>query len=170
MIDTPKQSLQSFVQVAGQASMVKLSVNGEALDLAVDPEMPLLWALRDHAGLPGSKYGCGKGLCGACTVHLDGEPTRACVVRVGDVEGAVTTIEGVSGRVAAAVRAAWRDLDVPQCGYCQSGQIMAAVALLAATPAPTDAQIDDALRGNICRCGTYQRIRAAIHAAARAIA
>ena len=143
--------------------MIRLTLNGRETALDVDPEMPLLWALRDHAGLTGTKFGCGIAQCGACTVHLDGAPIRACVTPVSAVEGAsVTTIEGVEGPVAEAVRAAWRDLDVVQCGYCQSGQIMAAIGLLAQTPAPTDADVVAAMDGNLCRCGTYQRIRAAI--------
>lgn len=147
--------------------MIRLTLNGRETALDVDPEMPLLWALRDHAGLTGTKFGCGIAQCGACTVHLDGMPIRACVTPVSAVDGAsVTTIEGVEGPVAEAVRAAWRDLDVVQCGYCQSGQIMAAIGLLAQTPAPTDADVVAAMDGNLCRCGTYQRIRAAIADAA----
>lgn len=151
--------------------MVRLAVNGTPRELDIDPDMPLLWALRDHLGLTGTKYGCGIAACGACTVHVDGTAQRACQVRVGDVGGAaVTTIEGVEGRVAAAVRDAWRRLDVVQCGYCQSGQIMQAITLLNHTKAPTDAEIDGAMHGNLCRCGAYQRIRAAIHDAARQLA
>jgi isoquinoline 1-oxidoreductase alpha subunit len=147
--------------------MIRLTLNGRETALDVDPEMPLLWALRDHAGLTGTKFGCGIAQCGACTVHLDGAPIRACVTPVAAVEGAsVTTIEGVEGPVAEAVRAAWRDLDVVQCGYCQSGQIMAAIGLLSQTPAPTDEDVIAAMDGNLCRCGTYQRIRAAIADAA----
>lgn len=141
--------------------MVTFTLNGEKKTLDVDPEMPLLWALRDHAGLTGTKFGCGLAQCGACTVHVDGIATRSCQTPVGQVEGAsITTIEGATDRVATAVRDAWIALDVPQCGYCQSGQIMSAVALLAETPKPTDEDIDTAMAGNLCRCATYQRIRA----------
>ena len=129
--------------------------------------MPLLWALRDVIGLTGTKFGCGHALCGACTVHIDGAPARACVTPVSAAEGReITTIEGVSGREADAVQEAWQALQVPQCGYCQSGQIMTTVALLREVPAPTDADIDGALTGNICRCATYHRIRQAVHQAA----
>jgi len=151
--------------------MIDLNVNGKALRLDIDPDMPLLWALRDHAGLTGTKYGCGVAQCGACTVHVDGEPVRACSTPVSALAGRrVTTIEAASGRVAEAVQAAWAALDVPQCGYCQSGQVMAAIALLDANKAPTDPEIDAALSGNICRCATYARIRTAVHQAARALA
>jgi isoquinoline 1-oxidoreductase subunit alpha len=151
--------------------MISLTVNGTTRSLELDPDMPLLWALRDHVGLTGTKYGCGIAACGACTVHLDGQPVRACQTRIGDVgQAQVTTIEGVSGKVAEAVQAAWQKLDVVQCGYCQSGQIMSAIGLLNITPKPTDAEIEGAMDGNICRCGTYQRIRAAIHDAARSLA
>jgi len=151
--------------------MVKLTVNGVAHSIEADPETPLLWVLRDHLDKTGTKYGCGIAQCGACTVHLDGQPVRSCQTRIGDVgEGRITTIEGVSGRVADAVRTAWRGLDVVQCGYCQSGQMMSAIGLLSGTPKPTDAEIDGAMDGNVCRCGTYQRIRAAIHEAARSLA
>ena len=147
--------------------MIKFKLNGEDMALDVDPEMPLLWAIRDHAGLTGTKFGCGLAQCGACTVHLDGDPVRSCQTFVGDVEGmAVTTIEGVDDKVAKTVQAAWADLDVPQCGYCQSGQIMSATALLRETPKPNDEDIDAAMSGNLCRCATYHRIRAAIHEAA----
>ncbi|MGJ3265022.1 MAG: (2Fe-2S)-binding protein [Salinarimonas sp.] len=147
--------------------MIRLTLNGRETTLDVDPDMPLLWALRDHAGLTGTKYGCGIAQCGACTVHLDGAPARACVTPVGAVEGAaVTTIEGIEGPVAEAVRAAWRDLDVVQCGYCQSGQIMSAIGLLAQTPSPSEDDVVAAMDGNLCRCGTYQRIRAAVADAA----
>lgn len=147
--------------------MIRLSVNGREERLDVDPETPLLWALRDHLGLGGTKYGCGIAQCGACTVHVDGEPVRACVTPLSAVEDAsVTTIEGLSGPVADAVRAAWSSVDVVQCGYCQSGQIMSAVALLERTPSPTDAEIVTSMDGNLCRCGTYQRIRAAVRDAA----
>ena len=146
---------------------IKLSVNGKSVEVDVDPETPLLWVLRDTLGLTGTKYGCGMSLCGACTVHLDGDPARSCVTPVGTVgEKKVTTIEGLSSDRSHPVQKAWIALDVPQCGYCQSGQIMSAAALLARTPKPTDADIDVAMAGNLCRCGTYQRIRAAIHRAA----
>lgn len=138
--------------------------------MAVDgpADMPLLWALRDSLKLTGTKYGCGIAACGACTVHVDGVPTRSCQLTLADAAGVeITTIEGVSGKPAEAVRTAWQRLDVVQCGYCQSGQIMAAAALLAETPKPTDDDIDSALSGNLCRCATYQRIRAAVHEAAK---
>jgi isoquinoline 1-oxidoreductase alpha subunit len=148
--------------------MTKFTLNGEPVEIDVDPEMPLLWAIRDHAGLTGTKFGCGLAQCGACTVHLDGVPIRSCQTMLGDVDGsAITTIEGVGGKVAETVQTVWTELDVPQCGYCQSGQIMSAVALLAETPKPTDDDIDASMYGNLCRCGTYHRIRAAIHEAAR---
>lgn len=148
--------------------MIRFTLNGRETALDLDPEMPLLWALRDHAGLTGTKYGCGIAQCGACTVHLDGMPIRACVTPLEAVEGAaITTIEGAEGPVAEAVRAAWTQLDVVQCGYCQSGQVMAAIGLLSQTPKPTDTDIEAAMEGQICRCGTYQRIRTAIHDAAR---
>lgn len=152
--------------------MVRLLVNGRSLELDVAPDTPLLWALRDHAGLTGTKFGCGIAQCGACTVHLDGRAVRSCVLPVSAVgERAVTTIEAVASTAAgAAAQSAWRQLDVIQCGYCQSGQIMAAAALLAEQHAPTDAQIDQAMSGNVCRCATYQRIRAAIHLAAGQLA
>ena len=151
--------------------MAKLTVNGVTHDVDADPETPLLWVLRDHLDKTGTKYGCGIAQCGACTVHIDGQPVRACQTRVGDVgEGRITTIEGLQGRVAEAVQAAWRKLDVVQCGYCQSGQIMQAIGLLTDNPKPSDGDIDSAMDGNICRCGTYQRIRAAIHEAARSLA
>jgi isoquinoline 1-oxidoreductase alpha subunit len=147
--------------------MITLKVNGEAHSVDVDPQTPLLWVLRDAIGLTGTKYGCGIAFCGACTVHLDGQATRSCSVAVGDVgNSAITTIEAIEGKAAQAVQAAWQNLDVVQCGYCQSGQIMAATALLAGNARPTDADIDAAMT-NICRCATYQRIRAAIHEAAR---
>ncbi len=147
--------------------MVAFTLNGEARTLDVDPEMPLLWAIRDVIGLTGTKFGCGMAQCGACTVHIGGAPTRSCQTAIGDVEGlSVTTIEGLAGKVGETVQAVWAELDVPQCGYCQSGQIMSAVALLAETPKPTDDDINSAMSGNLCRCATYQRIRAAIHEAA----
>jgi isoquinoline 1-oxidoreductase alpha subunit len=146
---------------------IEITLNGQALSLDADPNMPLLWAIRDLAGLTGTKYACGKALCGACTVHLDGEPVRSCVYPVSAAAGSsVTTIEGLSADGSHPVQVAWRELNVPQCGYCQSGQIMSAVALLEKTPRPSDQDIDDAMSGNICRCGTYTRIRAAIHKAA----
>jgi isoquinoline 1-oxidoreductase subunit alpha len=151
--------------------MFKLTVNGATHEVDADPDMPLLWVLRDRLDKTGTKYGCGIAQCGACTVHLDGQPVRACQTRIGDVgEAQITTIEGVSGRVAEAVQGAWRKLDVVQCGYCQSGQIMSAIGLLSTNPKPSDSDIDGAMDGNICRCGTYQRIRAAIHEAARSLA
>jgi isoquinoline 1-oxidoreductase alpha subunit len=132
--------------------------------------MPLLWALRDHLGLTGTKYGCGVAACGACMVHVDGIPTFACVTPVEAVQGqSVVTIEGLAGKVAEAVQTSWRRLDVPQCGYCQSGQIMSAVALLTDRPKPSDADIDAAMSGNLCRCATYARIRAAVHEAAKTL-
>lgn len=144
-----------------------LKLNGESVSLDVDPEMPLLWAIRDIAGLTGTKYGCGKALCGACVVHVDGEPVRACAFPVSAASGReVTTIEGLSENGDHPVQVAWRKLNVAQCGYCQSGQIMSAAALLENRPKPTDNEIDNAMSGNICRCGTYTRIRAAIHLAA----
>jgi isoquinoline 1-oxidoreductase alpha subunit len=148
--------------------MTTLFVNGVAHSIDAPSNMPLLWAIRDFIDLTGTKYGCGIAQCGACTVHLNGRPVRACQTLVGDVgEGKVTTIEGIAGNVAQAVQAVWTELDVPQCGYCQSGQIMSAVALLRETKRPTDADIDSAMAGNLCRCATYQRIRGAIHEAAR---
>jgi isoquinoline 1-oxidoreductase subunit alpha len=148
--------------------MVQITINGDTHELDVPPEMPLLWAIRDVVGLTGTKFGCGQALCGACTVHLDGEPVRSCQTAVGDVgTRQVTTIEGVKGKVAHAVQTAWQTLDVVLCGYCQSGQIMQAIGLLSTTPKPTDAQIEEAMDGNVCRCATYQRIRAAIHEASR---
>ena len=149
--------------------MLNLVVNGRHVEVDADPDTPLLWVLRDHAGLTGTKFGCGQALCGACTVHVDGQPVRSCVTPVEAVANAqVTTIEGLgSDDVGKAVQTAWQTLDVVQCGYCQSGQIMTAAALLTENPKPTDADIDGALAGNICRCATYQRIRAAVHEAAR---
>ena len=147
--------------------MTKLRVNGVERTFEGDPAMPLLWYLRDELGLTGTKFGCGIAACGACTVHVNGEAQRACVTPVSALEGkAVVTIEGLSDDGDHPVQRAWRDQNVPQCGYCQSGQIMQAAAFLARTPHPTDEQIDQAMAGNICRCGTYIRIRAAIHAAA----
>jgi isoquinoline 1-oxidoreductase alpha subunit len=150
---------------------VELTVNGEVHHLEVTPDTPLLWALRDHLALTGTKFGCGMSLCGACTVHVEGQPTRSCITPVSAVVGKpITTIEGLSSPAGRAVQAAWVDLNVPQCGYCQSGQIMSAAALLAAHPHPTDSDIDGAMAGNICRCATYVRIRAAIHQAAANLA
>ncbi|MGH8306559.1 MAG: (2Fe-2S)-binding protein [Steroidobacteraceae bacterium] len=147
--------------------MITLTVNGKKVQAEVDPDTPLLWVLRDTLGLTGTKYGCGMALCGACTVHVAGAPVRSCVTPVSAVGAQpVITIEGLSSDRSHPVQKAWIELDVPQCGYCQSGQIMSAAALLAHTPEPTDADIDAAMAGNICRCGTYQRIRAAIHRAA----
>ena len=150
---------------------VSLTVNGQRRDADVDPNTPLLWVLREDLGLTGTKYGCGIAQCGACTVHVDGEPLRSCSAPVSAVAGKrVTTIEGLSSRTAKAVQKAWVDLDVVQCGYCQSGQIMSATALLEKIPKPSDTDIDRAMAGNLCRCATYHRIRAAIHAAAAAVA
>jgi isoquinoline 1-oxidoreductase alpha subunit len=145
-----------------------LDINGTRHDVDVDGDTPLLWTIRDVVGLSGTKFGCGEALCGACTVHLDGVPTRSCITPVDSVgEAAITTIEAIGATPAGrSVQAAWRDLEVAQCGYCQSGQIMSAAALVADNKAPTDADIDDAMSGNICRCGTYARIRAAIKQAA----
>jgi len=146
---------------------MKLTVNGRDHEVDAPPDMPLLWVLRDLLGLTGTKFGCGLAQCGACTVHLDGQPLRACITPVAAADGKqITTIEGLPADGSHPVQRAWAELDVVQCGYCQSGQIMSAVALLAATPQPSDADIDAALSGNICRCGTYQRIRAAVHRAA----
>ena len=152
--------------------MIQLNVNGKAHQLDVAPDTPLLWALRDTLHMTGTKYGCGQALCGACTVHMDGTPIRACSVPVSAAAGRkISTIEAVDGnRVGQAVQQAWRKLDVVQCGYCQSGQIMSAVALLSQNRKPSDADIDNAMSGNLCRCATYVRIRAAIHEAAKALA
>jgi isoquinoline 1-oxidoreductase alpha subunit len=148
--------------------MPTLNINGKDVQTDADPDTPLLWVLRDHLGMTGSKYGCGKALCGACTVHIDGSPTRSCVLPIAAVEGVkITTIEAIGeSRVGKAVQEAWIAENVPQCGYCQSGQVMSAAALLASNPKPTDADIDAAMAGNICRCATYVRIRAAIKRAA----
>ena len=149
--------------------MARLTVNGKSHDIDIDPDTPLLWALRDHVGLTGTKYGCGIAQCGACTVHIDGEAVRSCSLPVSAVEGkAITTIEGLAQNgILHKVQQAWIEHDVPQCGYCQSGQIMAAVELLKNKPKPTDADIDREMT-NICRCGTFQQVREAIHAAAKA--
>ena len=150
--------------------MASFHVNGRSVQIPAEPDIPLLWVLRDELGLTGTKYGCGVAQCGACTVHLDGQAIRACVTPAVAAEGRqVTTIEGVGGKVGRAVQEAWNRLDVVQCGYCQSGQIMSAVALLAEIPRPTDADIDAAMTGNLCRCATYVRIRAAIHEAAKSL-
>ena len=147
--------------------MTPIQLNGQPTQVDVEPDAPLLWVLRTELQLTGTKFGCGMALCGACTVHLDGVPTRSCVTPLGSATGkSVTTIEGLQGPLANALRAAWTELDVVQCGYCQSGQIMQAHALLTAHPKPTDEQIDEAMSGIICRCGTYPRVRAAIHQAA----
>jgi len=148
---------------------LKLNINSVDTTVDVAPDTPLLWVLRDVLNYTGTKYGCGMGLCGACTVHLDGTAIRSCMTRVSGVEGkSITTIEGLSPDGLHPVQVAWEALDVPQCGYCQAGQIMSAAALLAHTPHPTDAEIDTAMSGNLCRCGTYPRIRQAIHEAANA--
>jgi isoquinoline 1-oxidoreductase alpha subunit len=148
----------------------KFTLNGKAVSLDVDPDMPLLWAVRDEIGLTGSKFGCGAAQCGACTMHVDGQPVRACSTPLSAIEGQkVTTIEGLGGKVAQAVQAAWVKHEVAQCGYCQSGQVMSAVALLTDNKKPSDAEIDEAMQGNICRCATYVRIRAAIHDAAKSV-
>lgn len=150
--------------------MVSLKVNGQAHSVDVDDDTPLLWAIRDNIGLTGTKFGCGVAQCGACTVYIDGQPVRSCVTPVSAVgTGEITTIEAVTGREAEAVQASWTKLDVPQCGYCQSGQVMSAIALLKENKKPTDRDIDLAMNGNLCRCATYVRIRAAIHDAARAL-
>jgi isoquinoline 1-oxidoreductase alpha subunit len=149
---------------------VSFTLNDRDISLDADPDMPLLWAIREVAGLTGTKFGCGAAQCGACTVHIEGQPTRSCVTPLSSVKGQhVRTIEGLSSKPAKAVQAAWIELQVPQCGYCQSGQIMSATALLEQNARPTDADIDEAMRGNICRCATYVRIRAAIHAAAHTL-
>jgi isoquinoline 1-oxidoreductase subunit alpha len=148
--------------------MVSVTVNGRERTFDGDPSMPLMWYLRDELGLTGTKFGCGVALCGACTVHLDGEAIRSCSIAMSDVAGKkIVTIEGLDPKGEHPVQVAWRNLSVPQCGYCQAGQIMQAAALLAKTPAPTDEQIDTAMYGNICRCGCYQRIHAAVRAAAK---
>ncbi|MGB0662036.1 MAG: (2Fe-2S)-binding protein [Mangrovicoccus sp.] len=147
--------------------MFTLNINGNDMQVEADPGMPLLWVLRDKLEMTGTKFGCGVASCGACTVHIDGVAMRSCQAAVGDLEGAkITTIEGIESKAAKAVQAAWVELQVPQCGYCQSGQIMSASALLSDTPKPSDADIDSAMEGNLCRCATYARIRKAIHRAA----
>lgn len=150
--------------------MIKFTLNGEAKEYDGDPQMPVLWYVRDHANLTGSKFGCGRGLCGACTMHLNDAPIRACSMPMALVDkGELTTIEGAESKAAKAVQSAWQKLDVVQCGYCQSGQIMSAVALLEKNPKPTDKDIDAAMSGNVCRCATYHRIRAAVHVAAESL-
>ncbi len=151
--------------------MTTITINNQTVNVDAELDTPLLWVLRDHLGMTGTKFGCGMALCGACTVHIDGAATRSCVLPLGAVQGkSVTTIEGLSSDRSHAVQKAWLEIDVPQCGYCQSGQIMSAAALLKATPKPSDADIDAAMSGNICRCGTYPRIRKAIHRAAELLA
>lgn len=150
--------------------MVNLTINGTTHAVDADPDMPLLWAVREYLNLTGTKYGCGIAACGACTVHLDGQPVRSCQTPISDAAGKmVTTIEGVRGPVAEAVQGAWIKLDVPQCGYCQSGQVMSAIALLSENRKPSDADIDTAMSGNLCRCATYQRIRGAVKEAAKTL-
>src|SRR4030081_170223 len=147
---------------------IQFILNGKTQTVDVNPNMPLLWVLRDTMGMTGTKFGCGMALCGACTVHIDGEATRSCITPISSVTGKkVITIEGLSPDRSHPVQKAWIEIDVPQCGYCQSGQIMSAAALLATKAKPTDVEIDDAMKGNICRCGTYQRIRQAVHRAAQ---
>lgn len=151
--------------------MLKITVNGEQRSVDVDPDMPLMWVLREELQLTGTKFGCGTGLCGACTVHIDGEPMRSCVTPVSAVKNKqVTTIEGMSGKIVESLQKNWVQENVPQCGYCQSGQIMSAASLLQSTPHPTDDDINAAMSGNLCRCGTYQRIKRAIHSAAAELA
>jgi aerobic-type carbon monoxide dehydrogenase small subunit (CoxS/CutS family) len=147
---------------------IQFTLNGKSQSVDVNPNMPLLWVLRDTLGMTGTKFGCGMALCGACTVHIDGDATRSCITPISAVAGKkITTIEGLSPDRSHPVQRAWIEVDVPQCGYCQSGQIMSAAALLAKKAQPSDSDIDDAMKGNICRCGTYQRIRQAIHRAAQ---
>jgi isoquinoline 1-oxidoreductase alpha subunit len=160
-------SILDICREATQIDAMQITVNGVKREVDASPDMPLLWVLRDVLGLTGTKFGCGMAQCGACTVLVDGQPLRSCVMPLSAVAGqAITTIEGLSPDGNHPVQRAWTELDVVQCGYCQSGQIMSAAALLAVTPKPTDADIDAALTGNICRCGTYQRVRAAVHRAA----
>ncbi len=150
--------------------MIKLNVNGKDVEIDTEADTPLLWAIRHLLKLTGTKFGCGMALCGACTVHIDGAPSRSCITPVSAVEGKkITTIEGLSGPASQAVQQAWVDIDVVQCGYCQSGQIMAATALLTTNPKPTDAEVDAAMSANLCRCGTYPRIRQAVRQAAQRI-
>ncbi len=149
---------------------ITLSINGQQYTVTIHPDIPLLWVLRDQLGLTGTKYSCGTGRCGACTVHVDGEVRQSCVTKATSVtDSEITTIEGLDSPVGKALQQTWIDLNVPQCGYCQPGQIMAAAALLDRNPGPTDEEIDDAMHDNLCRCGTYQRIRAAIHAVAEGV-
>ena len=158
------------MSLRGDKKMIKLNINGENHELNLDPKMPLLWAIRDRLNLTGTKFGCGHAVCGACTVHIDGQAARSCSIMVGEAAGKkITTIEGVSGKVADAVVEAWQKLNVVQCGYCQSGQIMSAITLLSENQQPSDEDITLSMDGNICRCGTYQRIREAIHQAAKAL-
>lgn len=150
--------------------MTTLSINGKSYEVDASPDMPLLWAIRDMVGLTGTKFGCGMAQCGACTVHVDGSPVRSCSFPVVAAAGKkITTIEGINEKVGQAIQKAWVELQVPQCGYCQSGQVMSATALLRSKPNPTDADIDAFMQGNLCRCGTYQRIRMAVHRAAELI-
>ena len=147
-----------------------LDINGQSRTVEADEDTPMLWVIRDHVGLKGTKFGCGMAQCGACTIHIDGSPTRSCVTPVSAVQGKkITTIEGAKDSIAEAIRKAWVEFQVPQCGYCQSGQIMSAIALLETNSNPTDADIDSVMQGNLCRCGTYLRIRKAIHRAAELI-
>ena len=144
--------------------MITFNLNDEKRSVDADPDTPLLWVIRDEIGLTGTKFGCGAGLCGACTVHIDGEPVRSCQTILGDAaDQNITTIEGLEGKAAKAIQTAWQEIEVPQCGYCQSGQIMSATSLLAQNPKPSDEEIDEAMNGNVCRCATYVRIRKAIH-------
>ncbi len=155
-----------MIRSGGKMDAISITVNGRARSVEVSPDTPLLWVLRDTLGLTGTKFGCGMALCGACTVHVDGEPTRSCTTRIANVAGRnITTIEGLSPNGQHPVQVAWLDAQVAQCGYCQVGMIMTAAALLTKNPAPTDTDIDEALGGHICRCGTYQRIRQAVHQA-----
>ena len=148
--------------------MIEFEINGQAVTAESEADTPLLWVIRDELKLKGTKFGCGIAMCGACTVHIDGVATRSCITEVGDVAGkSITTIEGLDSAEGKALKQAWVEEQVPQCGYCQSGQIMSAINLLATTPKPTDGDIDDAMAGNVCRCATYHRIRAAIHHAAK---
>jgi isoquinoline 1-oxidoreductase alpha subunit len=170
MLDETDRSImvQPVRKKASDAATIKLKVNGKPQTVEVSPDTPLLWVLRETLGLTGTKFGCGMALCGACTVHLNGEAVRSCVTSISRAAGKdVTTIEGLEDELGHTLQAAWIAEDVPQCGYCQSGQIMSAAVLLRENPAPTDDDIDDAMTGNICRCGTYQRIRRAIHLAAQ---
>ncbi len=162
------QQIRRLGLLEERSMSVQFTINGQPATVDVDPDTPLLWVIRDELGLTGTKFGCGIAQCGACTVHVDGQTRRACVTPIASIDGSeITTIEGVSGPVATAVQDAWVKLDVPQCGYCQSGQVMTAVALLTELPQPTDEDIDNAMTGNLCRCATYVRIRQAIHDAAK---